>query len=599
MSMTRKLFANGFRWLASLQVAVVLIVVLAAVLAVATVLEVSQGSQYVRWFVYNSRWFCVLLALLGANVLAATLIRFPWRKSQIGFVVTHAGLLVLLVGAVQTFDDGIEGRIAFQQGQTENKIVLTDRNQLRAAWSTPPGKSRPPAAVFGFTPGPVDWREEKVLDLGEVEGVYLRVLKYYCHARTIEDWDAAGSEDGIAAIKFCFAGPDAIAIREDWLVEDQFGPALNLGPTRFALYRVQADSMLDDFANPPSAQEMDKNGLLTVHYQGKSQRIAVGENVGKKVSLGDSGISVEIAEYLPNARPGAMGRFTSQGDDPKNPMLELRVYLPGKEEPMRQIAFAKFPFLNLDAIYRHICPVKFWYHHPAVWADSAVEFLQTPDGKLHCRVATAGKYQSRGVLAEGEAVEIPGKFTFTVVKSLPHAIQNVTFEPVKSPRGDNSALEPAALVEVTAAGKTQHAWLKRNDPSYQTQSIATPKGDLLLSFGYDTMPLDFSLTLLSFKHGVNPGRMGDASFASSVRLVDKPRGVDEEREISMNRPLQYNKYRFYQSSYSEVPGQPSVSILAAAYDPGRFLKYLGSLMLCGGMSLTFAMLALRRKKTSL
>ena len=85
-----------FHWLASLKLAVILIVVLAAVLAWATLLESASGREYAQWYVYKSDWFIGLLGLLGVNILAATLIRWPWTKSRSGFVMTHAGLLVLL-----------------------------------------------------------------------------------------------------------------------------------------------------------------------------------------------------------------------------------------------------------------------------------------------------------------------------------------------------------------------------------------------------------------------------------------------------------------------------------------------------------------------
>ncbi len=35
------------------------------------------------------------------------------------------------------------------------------------------------------------------------------------------------------------------------------------------------------------------------------------------------------------------------------------------------------------------------------------------------------------------------------------------------------------------------------------------------------------------------------------------------------------------------PGGADVSVLTAAYDPGRFLKYLGSLMVCVGIAIMF------------
>ena len=131
--------------------------------------------------------------------------------------------------------------------------------------------------------------------------------------------------------------------------------------------------------------------------------------MGKKVAAGEHGPTVEIAEYLPNARPGNSGRFLSAGEDPQNPMLELRVYMPGGKEPIRQIAFAA-AVLNLDGIHGQNCPVKFWYHHPAVNSESGVEFLQTPDGKLYCRVGSGGKYRPQGLVREGDRVEFAGGF---------------------------------------------------------------------------------------------------------------------------------------------------------------------------------------------
>ena len=69
-----------------------------------------------EWYVYDSPWFLGLLAMLGVTILAAALVRFPWRKHQLGFVVTHAGLLVLLAGSMQTFLAGIEGQVSLQEG---------------------------------------------------------------------------------------------------------------------------------------------------------------------------------------------------------------------------------------------------------------------------------------------------------------------------------------------------------------------------------------------------------------------------------------------------------------------------------------------------
>ena len=85
---------------------------------------------------------------------------------------------------------------------------------------------------------------------------------------------------------------------------------------------------------------------------------------------------------MPGSRPTA--GIVNMGDKPRNPVVELRVYLPGVKEPVRQVA--KASFANPGGMHIDKCPVKFWYHHPAVAAEPAVEFLATSDGKLYCRV---------------------------------------------------------------------------------------------------------------------------------------------------------------------------------------------------------------------
>ena len=94
----KKAAANGLsslvRGFASVKLAVLLIVVLAVVLAAATFLESWKGREYSQWYVYGSVWFAAILGLLGISVMAAILIRFPWKPRHIGFLVTHVGILV-------------------------------------------------------------------------------------------------------------------------------------------------------------------------------------------------------------------------------------------------------------------------------------------------------------------------------------------------------------------------------------------------------------------------------------------------------------------------------------------------------------------------
>src|SRR4029077_15569980 len=88
-----------YRFLASLKLAVISLASLAATLAYATFFESWYGTGAAQEYIYRSAGFAVLLAFLGMNILCAALIRYPWKKRQTGFVITHAGLLIVLAGS--------------------------------------------------------------------------------------------------------------------------------------------------------------------------------------------------------------------------------------------------------------------------------------------------------------------------------------------------------------------------------------------------------------------------------------------------------------------------------------------------------------------
>lgn len=578
-----------FRVLASLRLAVPLIALLAAVLACATFFDAAKGADYAQWYFYHSWWFLLIIGLVAANILASTLIRFPWGKRRIGFLITHAGLLVLLAGSVRTLVSGLSGQLSLAEGETANSILLDDRCEFRAQWRGQRSAAAPPPVAFGFTPGPGDWPEGKTLDFGEFGGLGLRVLKFYRQAGIEEDWIADPRRSGGPALKLTVAGPDGRILQEAWLAADPSRSEVFLGPVRLTLQRASLGSMLDDFLKPPTGGA-DQGGVLSIHHQGQAYRVDVGKSIGKKIALGDGKTSVELVKYLPNAVPipGARpGEFESRGNKPENPLVELRVYQPGKDQPVREIAFANSPFLSLSGIHGRDQPVQFWYHHPALTPQSGVEFLRAPDGKLYCRVARDGKYEPRGEVGIGKPMEIPGQFALSVTEYVPCASRRETFSPMESGPGESGRAEPAALVEITVAEEPQELWLRRNDPEHGLRTIKTPEGLLVVSFANERRRLDFSLELLSFRRGLYPGGTRDASYSSLVRLVDKARGIDEEHEISMNHPLSYGGFSFYQADFQAMAGGKAASVLKVAYDPGRLLKYVGSAMLCLGISLMF------------
>ena len=116
-----RFFLRAFRICASLQLAISLLSVFTSCLALATFLESAYSGQIARDLVYHTWWFTLLLCLLAVNILCAALKKLPWKRHQTGFLITHAGLLVLGFGGLLTNLGGVEGQMMMVD--TDNRDI--------------------------------------------------------------------------------------------------------------------------------------------------------------------------------------------------------------------------------------------------------------------------------------------------------------------------------------------------------------------------------------------------------------------------------------------------------------------------------------------
>ncbi|HEX6890739.1 MAG TPA: cytochrome c biogenesis protein CcsA [Chryseolinea sp.] len=116
-------------------------------------------------------------------------------------------------------------------------------------------------------------------------------------------------------------------------------------------------------------------------------------------------------------------------------------------------------------------------------------------------------------------------------------------------------------------------------------AVSTLDGmELSIEYGSKHIPLPFSLTLFDFIMERYPGTNSAASYASEVQLTDSRNNTSENHRIYMNHILNYDGYRFFQSSFDN---DELGTYLSVNHDfLGSRISYLGYALLTLGMVMT-------------
>ncbi|BDG07330.1 cytochrome c biogenesis protein CcsA [Anaeromyxobacter paludicola] len=112
--------------LASLKLAVVLLVLLLLGLSAGTIVESSRGAEVAGKLVYYSWWFLGLEVVFLVNVACSIVHLYPWGKPRIGFLVTHGAMVVILAGASASYFLKQEGQLMLWEGETGNQLVARE-----------------------------------------------------------------------------------------------------------------------------------------------------------------------------------------------------------------------------------------------------------------------------------------------------------------------------------------------------------------------------------------------------------------------------------------------------------------------------------------
>jgi hypothetical protein len=613
-----------FEFFASLKLAVVLLAVVIVAAIAGTVYESSFDAKVARAYVYGAPWFNLWLVLLGANLVCSALSRWPWRKHHAAFLITHLGIITLLIGSLIGRLWGIEGTITLFKGDPPTNRLLVNERQLRVHDTDGIVKGYP-AEFLHRPPSP-----QRPRDLGLLaSGAHLRIVDY-APAMEGKLSPKPVSDRGAPALHFTINTAMMNQHLDGWLLADdpehgnfamglatiefKRGAASELGrddssnrPPSSNSEEVELEESIFAFSKAPDEQighvrkggstgakvrllapENGNKGRVVISSGASETTFDVAETLGRDVEIAGTPFTLRIENYWPDFRI-ENGKPSSLSEEPNNPAVLVTIR--GKAVPAVQTApnphGKDLPTTGGPPTMRA----------PGEQAPNHLTLFIGDDGALSYNLvsrtagASSGKIDIDQPLSTGWA-----DWQLKIDKVMPHAEQWMDFVPAKGEQTRD--LPDGVRIRVEQNGKTFEQWFAAG---WQIP-VPTSPNKTQIAYGWKTVALPIALELLDFEVKRNEGSDNPASFKSTLRIVT----VDGETATGacwMNHPFSFPgqwwrtwtglTYKMSQASWNpENLNQSTVQILR---DPGWLLKWIGSLLVVIGVFMMFYLQPYRKQ----
>lgn len=521
MSMMNTL-VNGYRkvelFFGNMKFAVVIILIFASCLAYGTFMESYHGTEYANRLIYKSFPFMFIQFSMFLSILFATMIRLPPKKHLYGFYVIHAGLITIFIGSYVTYQSGIDGTITLSPNLPTRTLQVSD-DQLKI---TMPSQGKEVSVDLPFVARPKDLKLE-------YNGINVRTFLPFAEDKL--QWK-----------------PVKIQQR------NQSSARYRIHNANFGEFITLSLHPQSDFSNTTSL------GLLSAHYMPESLLKCF-------TSPNANGLIVWNGE-------------TSDCVAPLEKELKITKNVAGKEIYQINFEGEKLFFipamspLPLDSKLELNEGSPFRIFNRRLFENKAHLFLF---GKSAAYFDKEKKHWTSAEFKDGKEIELPWMgFKLNLLEHKEDAYPSMRPEYVK-PVQDNGQTIIGEMKAVEVQVEEQVFWVKTGQPV-----AFNLKGErITFELGKKVITLPYELILDRFKMDTDPGTSTPASFESFVTLFRGNEG-SSKHHIFMNSPLKHQNFTFYQASYFQTQEGPYGSVLSVNFDPGRFWKYLGSLLLVLG-----------------
>ncbi|WP_413581237.1 cytochrome c biogenesis protein ResB [Bdellovibrio sp. HCB288] len=315
------------RPLASLKLAVFIIISIAVITAVGTIVEAKYDAYAAKKLVYDTWYMYTVMGMLVINLIAVMVDRLPWKKRHVAFVLAHIGIIILLFGGLLTMKYGLDGSMRIDIGQ-KNNLVQTSETDL-VVYSSFDGDryTKTLEQEVDFFVKPPTEKKPTVIPVYAGEIKIVEYKKYVLPSRKViaDESGKAGS-----GLRFQVQNPNVNVI--EWLVQKKAGTLQthDFGPAQVHLGPIPAKGQMRNEIYLEPVKE--KGGLrYAVFYKdsekvGKSGFIKEGEvfDPGFKMAL-----DFRVLRYLPSA----LEDWELQDMDRPTPMTTSAVKIIFQDKP--------------------------------------------------------------------------------------------------------------------------------------------------------------------------------------------------------------------------------------------------------------------------
>lgn len=541
----RTAFGRFLLFVGGLRFAIPIMAVFVVGMIWGTWLDSTQGIKVASRLVYGSGWFIILCAMIGVSLIAAVLTRYPWNRRHIGFIIVHAGLIVLMLGGFWSLFGRVEGRLALREGQSSGEIEI-DNLRLELVSHGAGGMS-----VLASVSA-----EDHVKGKLSLGGVDVEIVDRWPNVRE----ESYVADDGTRPLRAFEITVGPHAHDGIWIAEESksAGPAFVGGMT----IRVLADG--EDW----SPADTDGAASGYAFEVGGVRYPLAGE--GEEAF---PGWTITALKRFESAIVGPGGLNENPGGE-SNPAVDVTIS-DGAGTVERHTAFEQFPDMLLNRTVQGTGRSGATLHmHGSggeeliLYGDAASPRAAHVDGK-----GGVQRFEHDGAFPW---VIRAGGRVFSILDQATRARPGTRF--VEAPPA--SEYRPAIIVRVNGGDAQPLPW---------KGTLPVPARDAVLRFGPERVTLPFVVRLNEFRKTDYPGTTMAMSYESDV-VVTTPDQQTESLTVFMNNPYAYEDWKVYQSGYV---GE-DVSIFSVMKDPGLMLTYAGCVILCIGIPITYYVRVLSR-----